>query len=752
MSSQNKHEFLKLALIGLALLHSFAANPAADLHGFSSFSAVSAELSMDMQNRRSLPIATKSLQEISFREPPWTMHIAAPSPKAAGTCQVEEAFILKVLRDVVDQEILKKEEVSSELESQLEALWDLCVDDATAQAVVRFRGLEILLQASSSGEGRVAEAALGAVANVCSHWVAKPPHELADIGNIAGAAMNILATPDAAVAEQALRIVFTLLCCNDAPKATLWCATAVERYIFIVESSLRWGAAVDHEGCQGVRRSRTAHFGAEDWRRRNNLRQLGTAIRQRSGLACVAMQLPTSDICNMKKQGSNGGSTPLLGDAKATGLREVLGTRALVGMIFFEVAGGPYGAEPVIRKGGPFLAILGFLLIPLIWSLPIAVMTAELCSHDPHVGGKIHFVHKCWGPWVGWMNGWFNAVSNVFDVATLPAMALGYLEVLIGTTLSATQRWWTSFVLVAAAVVTNVAGVEIVGDVSYVLCIVVCLPSLVLVLIGTPELADFPAQADMQEVLWLHFLTSLMWNTSGFDDAGASAAEVRAPAKIYPKALGISVALVTALYVLPLSVGVAVDSAPERWHDGFLATVGERLGGAPLGLALSLAGFASSVAQLNALLCTSVREIICMAEQPGQPVPACLGTVHPKLQTPHIGTVLFGLVLTFTLQYHFVELIAATVIFDCVSFIIQFATWIRFRWETPVDENAEAFRLPVGFTGVLLWSSGPVLLSALVLFLTLSMGGPALYGTILTFVVGEAMYLAYAAKRRWEQR
>ncbi|OLP95268.1 hypothetical protein AK812_SmicGene22614 [Symbiodinium microadriaticum] len=173
------------------------------------------------------------------------MHIAAPSPKAAGSaCQVEEAFILKVLRELVDQEILKKEEVSSELESQLEALWDLCVDDATAQAVVRFRGLEILLQASSSGEGRVAEAALGAVANVCSHWVAKPPHELTDVGQIAVAVINILATPDAAVAEQALRIVFTLLCCTDAPKATLWCAASVERYMFVVESSLRWGAVL----------------------------------------------------------------------------------------------------------------------------------------------------------------------------------------------------------------------------------------------------------------------------------------------------------------------------------------------------------------------------------------------------------------------------------------------------------------------------------------------------------------------------
>ena len=35
----------------------------------------------------------------------------------------------------------------------------------------------------------------------------------------------------------------------------------------------------------------------------------------------------------------------------------------------------------------------------------------------------------------------------------------------------------------------------------------------------------------------------------------------------------------------------------------------------------------------------------------------------------------------------------------------QFVLYMA-RWETPVDENAEAFRLPVGFTGVLLWSSG----------------------------------------------
>ena len=35
--------------------------------------------------------------------------------------------------------------------------------------------------------------------------------------------------------------------------------------------------------------------------------------------------------------------------------------------------------------------------------------------------------------------GWFNAVSNVFDVATLPAMAMGYLETLLG----AWARFWS---------------------------------------------------------------------------------------------------------------------------------------------------------------------------------------------------------------------------------------------------------------------------------------------------------------------
>lgn len=38
----------------------------------------------------------------------------------------------------------------------------------------------------------------------------------------------------------------------------------------------------------------------------------------------------------------------------------------LIFIIYFEVAGGPYGEEPVVKAAGPFFAILGFLIFPLI--------------------------------------------------------------------------------------------------------------------------------------------------------------------------------------------------------------------------------------------------------------------------------------------------------------------------------------------------------------------------------------------------
>jgi amino acid transporter len=59
----------------------------------------------------------------------------------------------------------------------------------------------------------------------------------------------------------------------------------------------------------------------------------------------------------------------------------------LVGVIFFTVCGGAFGIEPLLGKVGAGWAIVLILATPLLWSLPISLMVAELSAAMPVEGG-----------------------------------------------------------------------------------------------------------------------------------------------------------------------------------------------------------------------------------------------------------------------------------------------------------------------------------------------------------------------------
>ncbi|NDB22077.1 MAG: hypothetical protein EB020_14545 [Proteobacteria bacterium] len=52
----------------------------------------------------------------------------------------------------------------------------------------------------------------------------------------------------------------------------------------------------------------------------------------------------------------------------------------LSGLVFGALFKQRYGIEPVVQSAGPLLAILLILVTPLIWSVPTALMVAELSS------------------------------------------------------------------------------------------------------------------------------------------------------------------------------------------------------------------------------------------------------------------------------------------------------------------------------------------------------------------------------------
>ena len=82
-------------------------------------------------------------------------------------------------------------------------------------------------------------------------------------------------------------------------------------------------------------------------------------------------------------------------------------------LIFYNVCGGPFGIEAAVRAGGALASILGFFLFPFIWSIPEALVTAELGSALPHASGGVSWVEEAFGKRIGALSGYLNWTSGV---------------------------------------------------------------------------------------------------------------------------------------------------------------------------------------------------------------------------------------------------------------------------------------------------------------------------------------------------
>ena len=94
----------------------------------------------------------------------------------------------------------------------------------------------------------------------------------------------------------------------------------------------------------------------------------------------------------------------------------------LVAATYFMVAGGPYGLEDILGDVGYGRALLLLLLIPLVWSLPTALMVGELAAALPQEGGYYCWVRRALGPFWGFQEAWLSLTASVFDMAIYPCL------------------------------------------------------------------------------------------------------------------------------------------------------------------------------------------------------------------------------------------------------------------------------------------------------------------------------------------
>src|SRR5271156_5287779 len=104
---------------------------------------------------------------------------------------------------------------------------------------------------------------------------------------------------------------------------------------------------------------------------------------------------------------------------------------------FFTTCGGPFGLEPLPAAVGPGWAVVLILIAPLLWSLPMALMVAELATLMPEEGGYYVWVRETLGSFWAVQEAWWPMGSSGGLLASFPFLFVSYTSFFIpalGTT------------------------------------------------------------------------------------------------------------------------------------------------------------------------------------------------------------------------------------------------------------------------------------------------------------------------------
>ncbi|KAM3397326.1 putative polyamine transporter isoform X1 [Capsicum galapagoense] len=384
----------------------------------------------------------------------------------------------------------------------------------------------------------------------------------------------------------------------------------------------------------------------------------------------------------------------------------------LIFLIFYEVSGGPFGVEDTVQAAGPLFALLGFLIFPLIWSVPEALITAEMGTMFPENGGYVVWVSSALGPYWGFQQGWVKWLSGVIDNALYPVMFLDYLKSAIPALGGGLPRIVAVLALTLVLTYMNYRGLTIVGWMAVSLGILSILPFVVMGLISIPKIR--PSRwlvQDVHNIDWNLYLNTLFWNLNYWDSISTLAGEVHNPKKTLPKALFYAVILVVLSYFFPLLIGTgAVPLQRDLWTDGYFSDIAKILGGVWLRCWVQGAAAVSNMGMFVAEMSSDSFQLLGMAERGMLPEFFAKRSRHG---TPLIG-ILFsasGVILLSWLSFQ--EIVAAENFLYCFGMILEFIAFVWLRIKYP---NApRPFKIPGGTIGAVLLCIPPAILIGVVL-------------------------------------
>ncbi len=392
---------------------------------------------------------------------------------------------------------------------------------------------------------------------------------------------------------------------------------------------------------------------------------------------------------------------------------------ALVFIMFFTVSGGAYGLEDVIGSSGAGMGLILIIITPIIWSLPSALMVAELATAMPVQGGYYYWVKKALGPFWGFQEGWWSWLTTFVDMAIYPVLFVDYsayyFDVFAENELA---RWLLGAGVIWFFTLLNIRGSKLIGDSSKLFGFIVLAPFAIMTILGLFQMDGNPFQPFTSggEGISGAFTLGLfvvMWNYYGWDGLSTVAGEMKNPRRDYPRTLLITVPLITLCYLLPVIVALAVVGTEQvEWTAGAWGPIAEIIGGKWLGSFLNAAALVSAAGLFSALLLSVSRIPFAMGED-GY-LPKGLFKVHRKYGTPWVALVVSSAIYTIFIIGPFQALVVVDVVVYSFALMLEFAALVVFRIKYPTMKRP--YRIPGGWPVIVLVVLGPVLVLGVAIF------------------------------------
>lgn len=432
--------------------------------------------------------------------------------------------------------------------------------------------------------------------------------------------------------------------------------------------------------------------------------------------------------------------------APKSGTNKKLKLIPLIFLIFFEVSGGPFGEEPAVAAAGPLLAILGFLIFPFIWSIPEALVTAELATAFPGNGGYVIWASRAFGPFWGSLMGSWKFLSGAINNGAYPVLCVDYLKRVYPNVSHGFARALAIFFFNLVLDLLNYSGLTVVGYTAVTLGTVALLPFVLMAGFSIPKIHPKRwIEMGHRKKDWRLYFNTLFWNLNFWDNASTLAGEVDRPQQTFPKAL-LSAGILTCIgYIIPLLAGIgALDVPQDSWTDGFLADAAGMIAGRWLKFWVEVASVLSLVGLFEAQLSSSAYQLLGMADLGF--LPRFFSIRSKWFNTPWVG-ILFTSAITLGISYmDFSDIIEAANFLYSLGMLLEFASfiWLRKKYAT----LKRPFRVPVGTFGVVCMCLVP---SAFLVFVMVIAGKMvfAISGGLTG--AGIALYFAmvYCKRRRW---